>query len=626
MPYKPQFQACRLQRASPAPVEFYLHVPGVHLAVVDASPPSSITSRSDVDSNFQPELGDLEAQEEEFNAADDNTPDEKEDQDGGIATEDEEDANDEGLMEGVEEAYAAWSVQPVVAGRKRKLSKILDGVPAVNPRNAQILARLNQQRRAIAEAQAEIASRASSVSKGASSRHSRLLTLAPAMLVLCIRMDPSPRRVPVAASGRLRVLTATKCPLVWEAHNHHLARAAYSHYLIQAVSNHRLVQESGSVNLPSRPASLQHCGVPHGQHAHTSTLAAPSGHLRPPRLQATSHASSLHLASPVPSASPSLEVGAANGEVPQDNDDDIQHIITPQLLDGKPDNLLGSYFGSTYTAITMATLAFNTRILVVNAFPGPLAATWIDELWQAQMEFATPRIELTTGIRAYITTQQSSFRTRDKVSIEKDVRAAYNLGGSGLINRVSMILDGNIFIYSSWTSRAAPQVTVPFTQQRGIGRPYKHPALMVVIKQIAFSRSVSQEHPWICDLMPDAFLADDGQAKRLPLPLYAFAATLINFALDNIKAEAEYAAAAAAANTRPNKTRGDFGSYRGMYQTWLAHARKHFEPTDNPEKREKMDQLRREHWCELDRLYHLESAADGPDRDEEALSTGDEGQ
>ncbi|KAH7066008.1 hypothetical protein BKA62DRAFT_679479, partial [Auriculariales sp. MPI-PUGE-AT-0066] len=34
-----------------------------------ASPPSSITSRSDVDSNFQPELGDLEAQEEEFNAA-----------------------------------------------------------------------------------------------------------------------------------------------------------------------------------------------------------------------------------------------------------------------------------------------------------------------------------------------------------------------------------------------------------------------------------------------------------------------------------------------------------------------------------------------------------------------------
>ncbi|KAH7094234.1 hypothetical protein BKA62DRAFT_783851 [Auriculariales sp. MPI-PUGE-AT-0066] len=630
------------------------------------SPPSSISAPSDVDSNYAPQVDDAGEDEEETaeEVSDDHAPADTEDDEGNHHEENEP-------ME------------------DRKLSQISDVVTAANRRNAQILLWLNVsvqidpfastvvsqvsqqsscpsngtkqplrpnsvQPRLLAHSNTlQLASRSASVqppSRADSAQPPSHLDNVPPSS----RMDNVPPsrvdgvqppsradsvRPPSRADGVRPLSRADGVQPLSRAHSVRPPSRVDGTWPPSRLDGVRPPSRAGSVrppshtgstHLPSRagsmqpsshPSNSQHRGTTRGQPTCIVNLAPPSGHSRSFQPQSTSHASALRPTSPAPEFSSYEEL-----EVEEAGDEGSSVTIGPELLNGQPDHLLGSYIGSTKSALAMATRVFNARILAINAFPGPLATTWASEIWEAQMEYASPRIKLTTGMTTYITGQQSSFRTRDKISIEKDVKAAYNLSGGDLLDKVAMILDGNVFIYSSWCPREAPNRLLKYTQQRGVGRSYKHPAIMVVIKQLAFARSGNPEHPhpFVCDLVPDAFLAEDSETKVVPLALYAFAVTQIHFALDNIKAAAEDAAAAAASNLTVKRPRADFGTYRATYQRWLAHAKKHFEPTDNPQKLAKMYELRREHWDELSREYGLGVTACGFDRDEEALSTDDE--
>lgn len=183
-----------------------------------------------------------------------------------------------------------------------------------------------------------------------------------------------------------------------------------------------------------------------------------------------------------------------------------------------------------------------------------------------------------------MTAQASSFRTRHKARILAQVKMLYNLlplPSDQLAARAAQLLDGDVFIYPGWVNRNPPPVapdaaaaaadngalarnkvcrpraqpyvlTVDLQRTRldakkvrmasrgachdiltasavrqydelkGKGRAFSHPAILAVIKIIAFESSSKSKAPSIVSLMPDHF-----QHGTLPLPLYAFASTLV---------------------------------------------------------------------------------------------------
>jgi hypothetical protein len=218
-------------------------------------------------------------------------------------------------------------------------------------------------------------------------------------------------------------------------------------------------------------------------------------------------------------------------------------------------------------------------------------------------------------------------RSRDKASILGKVEAAYGLGGNDAGQHISTLLDGDVFIYNKSVLRRKqdPNVEVrllllmfhkftcrQYPQHVGVGRPFKNKIILTVIDIITFKRSERYKSPFVCDILPEAFGGYDDSTRTLPIPLYAFACTLVSldsasfnfthlycskiqYALTSLRSWAANTAAAPAAGDSSNARADSLAGYDVHYKRWLELAQDLFFPADTASL-QKMEQLRRQDW------------------------------
>jgi hypothetical protein len=190
----------------------------------------------------------------------------------------------------------------------------------------------------------------------------------------------------------------------------HSSVAPPSRHLSNSVSRHT------SVAPPSRnssnPASRHVSVAPNSRNAsnpsyHNASIAPPSRNLSNP--------SSRHASIAPPSREPSIAPSSRN-LLTTDSQLDICRSpsaalthseladaeIEPEIIEGKNPTQLGSYVGASRAVIEKAALAFACRLHAVNAWPGELAPGWVEEDWSERMQYASPRIRLTSGIKTYV--------------------------------------------------------------------------------------------------------------------------------------------------------------------------------------------------------------------------------
>jgi hypothetical protein len=80
----------------------------------------------------------------------------------------------------------------------------------------------------------------------------------------------------------------------------------------------------------------------------------------------------------------------------------LVNAIEPELLQGRPDNRLSSYTGTTHALLKAACITFQHRMFCVNAWPDVEAAVWIKRDWMLRMRNSAERIQLSNGMISFV--------------------------------------------------------------------------------------------------------------------------------------------------------------------------------------------------------------------------------
>ncbi|KZV89153.1 hypothetical protein EXIGLDRAFT_796577 [Exidia glandulosa HHB12029] len=302
-------------------------------------------------------------------------------------------------------------------------------------------------------------------------------------------------------------------------------------------------------------------------------------------------------------------------------------LIQPGLAPGRDAAVAqrNCYDHNTQTYIDAALSYVQARILVVYGFPQALKLRQFNEAaWFDARALTQTWYSLIDPIRVYLTHSVASFRSRFKNAILAHVKTAYGLHALNTVEqaaRASQLLSGDVFVYRDWITRPTSSVSststaiqeqsaVPsdptlraklknFTEKlTGKGRAFAHPAILGVIKIVAFEKGTRSKGRSLVALMPTAF------ENGIPAPFYAFAATAIHHALDTVVAYGK----------APEFSESN---YYGKYKMWHETAESKFLSEDP-----RMAELRADDWADVRATFGNHIVHES--RHDDAVGTDDE--